>query len=230
MGLADYANAYPHMLSGGQQQRVALARALAPRPGVILMDEPFSGLDSRLRNEIRNETLAILREVGATGIIVTHDPEEAMRLSDRIAIMSKGRLIQAGPVDELYNNPGDIYVAETFSELNIIPCRVISGWAVGPLGRFRAPAGMEGEVRLCLRPHQILLGDQADGVPARILEAYSIGHEVLIELGVSGLEKPLVMRTNRANIHLKGHELYLRIEPENALVFPCLENGANSAE
>lgn len=221
MGLAEYADYYPHMLSGGQQQRVALARAIAPRPGLLLMDEPFSGLDSRLRNEIRNETQAIIHEVGATAIFVTHDPEEAMRLSDRIAVMSQGRLIQAGPVEELYHHPRNIYVAEMFSELNIVPCRVISGWAVGPLGRFRAPEGLEGEVALCLRPHQISLKNGSDGsVAARILEVCSIGHETLIELGVGGLEKALIIRTESVNVQPKGSEVHLKVEPEDALFFP----------
>ena len=86
-----YADAYPHMLSGGEQQRVALARAVAPRPGVILMDEPFSNLDRRMRDAVREETVALLREMGATTIIVTHDPEEAMRIADRVVLMRGGR-------------------------------------------------------------------------------------------------------------------------------------------
>ncbi len=220
MGLADYARAYPHLLSGGQQQRVALARAIAPRPGVLLMDEPFSGLDARLRHEIRNETLAILNEVGATAIFVTHDPEEAMRLSDRIAVMSRGSLVQAGTVDELYHKPHNIYVAETFSELNIIPCRIISGWAVGPMGRFRAQEGLEGEVMLCLRPHQITIKDEADGVAARVLQNFTVGHETLMELGVSGLEKPLIIRTDAAHARPGGSEVNLSVNTENALFFP----------
>jgi iron(III) transport system ATP-binding protein len=220
MGLAEYASAYPHMLSGGQQQRVALARAIAPRPGVLLMDEPFSGLDGRLRDEIRNETLAIIHEVGATAIFVTHDPEEAMRLSDRIAIMSHGRLVQAGTVEELYHTPRNIYVAETFSELNIIPCRVISGWAVGPLGRFRAPESLEGEILLCLRPHHITIENEEDGIAAHILQSCSVGRETLIELGVSGLEKPLIVRADAAAVKPRGSEVHLGINAENALFFP----------
>jgi iron(III) transport system ATP-binding protein len=170
MGLADYADSYPYMLSGGQQQRVALARAIVPRPGVMLMDEPFSGLDSRLRHTIRNETIAILREVGATAIIVTHDAEEAMRIADRVAVMRAGRLVQAGSVEDLYHRPAEIYVAETFSEMNLVPCRVISGWAVGPLGRFRAPASLEGEVTVCGRPRAIEFCAANSGTPARVLE------------------------------------------------------------
>ncbi len=94
VGLADYANLYPHMLSGGEQQRVALARAVAPRPSVLLMDEPFSGLDRRLRDQVREDVLHVLRESRVTCVIVTHDAEEAMRMADRIALMRAGRLVQ----------------------------------------------------------------------------------------------------------------------------------------
>ncbi|WP_088345476.1 MULTISPECIES: ABC transporter ATP-binding protein [Rhodomicrobium] len=220
MGLADYADSYPHMLSGGQQQRVALARAIVPRPGVMLMDEPFSGLDSRLRHAVRNETLAILREVGATAIIVTHDAEEAMRIADRVAVMRAGRLVQAGSVEELYQRPADIYVAETFSEMNLVPCRVISGWAVGPLGRFRAPAGFEGEVTLCVRPRAIELCAANSGTPARVLEARPLGSEAHVELCVQGLETSLVVRLQGAAIPAQGAELCIRADAEQVLMFP----------
>ncbi len=220
MGLADYAESYPHMLSGGQQQRVALARALVPRPGVLLMDEPFSGLDSRLRHTIRNETLAILREVRATAIVVTHDAEEAMRMADRIAVMRAGRLVQAGTVEELYNRPANAYVAETFSEMNVLPYRVISGWAVGPLGRFRAPAGIEGEVTLCVRPREIELCEAVDGTPAHVLETRLLGPDVLIELGLKGFESTLSVRADTMPMPEKGTEMFLRVKPGAVLIFP----------
>ena len=121
VGLAHYANEYPHILSGGEQQRVALARAIAPRPGVLLMDEPFSGLDPRLREKIREETLAILNETRATSIVVTHDAEEAMRMGDRVALMREGRIAQIGTALDLYRNPKDILTARAFSDLNEVP-------------------------------------------------------------------------------------------------------------
>src|SRR3546814_18400103 len=100
--MEPYADAYPHMLSGGQQQRVALARALAPGPGVVLLDEPFSGLDARLRGQVRDETLHVLKQNGAATMIVTHDPEEALFLADRIALMRDGRIVQVGRPVDLY--------------------------------------------------------------------------------------------------------------------------------
>jgi iron(III) transport system ATP-binding protein len=220
MGLAGYADRYPHMLSGGQQQRVALARALVPRPGVLLMDEPFSGLDSHMRHAIRTETLAILREVRATAVIVTHDAEEAMRLADRIVVMRAGRLIQAGSATELYVKPADIYVAQSFSEMNVVPCRVISGWAVGPLGRFKAPDGLEGEVSLCLRPREIELCEAMDGTPARVLDARLLGEDALIDVAVKSLDRPLTVRIPRGLLPEKGAEVHMRVKSASVLIFP----------
>ena len=121
VGLERYAADYPHILSGGEQQRVALARAIVPRPAVMLMDEPFSGLDVQLRERLQEETLALLRETRATCLIVTHAPSEAIRMGDRIAVMRAGRLVQAGKAEALYRNPADLFVARLFSEINEIP-------------------------------------------------------------------------------------------------------------
>jgi len=208
------------MLSGGQQQRVALARAIAPRPAVLLMDEPFSGLDSRLRNIIREETLATLRAARATAILVTHDAEEAMRLGDRIAVMRGGRLVQAGTPEELYQRPTDVYVAETFSEVHVIPCRVISGWAVGPLGRFRAPAGVEGEAVLCVRSREIEIGPAGSGTPARVTHVRFLGSDALAELAVQGLDSSLSVRLRAAQVPEKGADVGFRVDPDRIMIFP----------
>ena len=105
VGMADHARKYPHELSGGEQQRVALARALVPHPRVMLMDEPFSGLDNRLRDDVRDTALAVLKDEGAGVLLVTHDPEEALRMADRIALMRAGRIVQIGAPYHIYNNP-----------------------------------------------------------------------------------------------------------------------------
>ena len=134
VGLHDRGSDFPHKLSGGEQQRVALARALAPRPGVLLMDEPFSGLDARLRDTMREETMAVLRETKATSIVVTHDPEEALRMGDQIALLHKGRLEQAGTGRDLYWRPKSLFAASFFSELNYFEGKVASGRVDTPLG------------------------------------------------------------------------------------------------
>ena len=158
VGLADYASDYPHALSGGEQQRVALARALVPRPGILLMDEPFSGLDKRLRDSVRDQTLAVIRETRATCIIVTHDPEEAMRMGDKIALMRQGRLVQHGTASELYNAPVDLFAARFFSELNQIEGTVTSAGVETALGLMKVTDGEQGErVDVCVRPQGICL-------------------------------------------------------------------------
>jgi iron(III) transport system ATP-binding protein len=230
MGLEGYAGHYPHMLSGGQQQRVALARAIAPRPAVLLMDEPFSGLDWQLRNSIREETLSILRAARATAILVTHDAEEAMRLGDRIAVMRAGQLIQVGTGEALYQRPADVYVAETFSEVLVVPCRVISGWAIGPLGRFRAPPGVAGEAALCVRPCEIEIGPAGSGIPARVTALRYLGPDALVELAIQGFDHPLSARMRATQAPENGAEIGIRIDPERALVFPGSAAGGKAGQ
>jgi iron(III) transport system ATP-binding protein len=118
VGMGGQAEAFPHTLSGGQQQRVALARALAPEPHIMLLDEPFSGLDVRLRNQIRDDALHVLKSSGAATLMVTHDPEEAMFMADRIAVMRDGRILQVGPPADLYYAPADAFVAGFFGDIN----------------------------------------------------------------------------------------------------------------
>ena len=139
VGLARHADKYPHQLSGGEQQRVALARALAPRPPILLMDEPFSSLDNRLRDGIRDQTLDILKEEGTAVLLVTHEPEEAMRMADRIVLMRDGRIVQQGAPYAIYNGPVDREAAMFFSDVN-----VVHGGGPGRRGRhavrpFREP-------------------------------------------------------------------------------------------
>ena len=152
VGLSGLWDAYPSVLSGGQQQRVALARAIVPRPAVMLMDEPFSGLDVQLRDAMQEETLALLRETRATSIIVTHHPEEAMRMGDRIVVLRAGRIVQMGTAEELYRDPADLFVARLFSEINEVPGKVRNGRIETPLGAFAAPGLSEGaNAVVCLR-------------------------------------------------------------------------------
>ena len=170
VGLTHYADKYPHVLSGGEQQRVALARALAPRPAVILMDEPFSGLDSRLKDSVRADTLAILREARATAIVVTHDAEEAMRMSDRIALLRGGKLVQIGSSDDLYRRPVDIFATSFFSEVNLFDGVVADGVVETPLGRFSARGIADGKaVDVAIRLQGVRIEDNGAGVPARII-------------------------------------------------------------
>ena len=168
----------PHQLSGGEQQRVALARALAPRPPILLMDEPFSGLDNRLRDGIRDETLDILKEEGTAVLLVTHEPEEAMRMADRIALMREGRIVQEGAPYKIYNNPVDKAAAMFFSDVNVIHGVVENFQTETPFGQFLTPGLADrADVEIIIRPQHLKmdfdrngsgpLPTPPDGVPAR---------------------------------------------------------------
>jgi iron(III) transport system ATP-binding protein len=229
VGLAHYASEYPHILSGGEQQRVALARAIAPRPSVVLMDEPFSGLDPRLREKMREETLAILHETHATSIVVTHDAEEAMRMGDRVALMRQGGVVQTGKALDLYRAPKDILAARTFSDLNELPARVEQGNAATPLGRFFANGLPDGaDAIVCVRQSGVRLLIAGQGVPARVLDARFLGDVALVELAVQGLDAPILARVRESDVPPKGAEIGVSIDAGAVLVFEA-ENGVRPA-
>ncbi len=139
VNLVGYGTKHPHQLSGGEQQRVALARALAPRPRVMLMDEPFSGLDNRLRDGIRDTTLEILKEEGAAVLLVTHEPDEALRMADEILLMRAGRIVQRGSPYNIYNAPADRAAAAFFSDINVIRGTSRGALTRTPFGEFPYP-------------------------------------------------------------------------------------------
>ncbi|SHG05216.1 iron(III) transport system ATP-binding protein [Kaistia soli DSM 19436] len=218
VGLEGFASAYPHELSGGEQQRVALARAIAPRPSVLLMDEPFSGLDKRLRDHVRDETLAIIRETRATCIIVTHDPEEAMRMSDRIALMRSGRLLQIGTARDLYERPIDLYAARFFSEMNEFNGVVSHGGVETPAGIVDAGTRSEGSaVTVGIRPQGVRLG--GEGVPGRVVGHRFLGEVDLYDVAVDGSDVPVKVRTRGPLPYGVGDTVSIALEARDVLVF-----------
>jgi len=216
VGLRHHADDYPHELSGGEQQRVALARAIAPRPGVLLMDEPFSGLDRRLRDSVREETLSVLRETGATSLLVTHDPEEAMRMADRIALMSDGKLVQIGTPEELYLRPANLFAARFFSEINEIQGSAKAGRVETPFGVLAAKDLPDGPVTAAIRPSAFLLGDR--GQPGHVLSARFLGDTDLLEIAVDGQDDPLRVRAP-AGLWREGSDVTISFDARQALVF-----------
>ncbi|MER2536946.1 MAG: ABC transporter ATP-binding protein [Rhizobiaceae bacterium] len=224
VGLEHLAQAYPHVLSGGEQQRVALARALAPRPAVLLMDEPFSGLDSRLKDSVRAETLAILRESRATAIVVTHDAEEAMRMGDRIALLKGGRLVQMGTAQELYLRPANLFAAGFFSEINVFPARASGGAADTPVGRIAAPGVADGaKVAVAVRLSGFDVSEGSgpvDGaVRGRILSRRYLGVVELVEIAVEGAETPVRARIRCGALSQRAGDIWLSMLPSDVLVF-----------
>ena len=170
--LESRAQAFPHELSGGEQQRVALARALAPGPDVMLLDEPFSGLDRRLRADLRETSAAALRASEAATLLVTHDAEEALALADRIALMSEGRVIQAGAPDQLYLKPSSLAAARLLGDVEAFEARIQNGAAGTPLGPVKADGFDDGAaVSVLLRPEGVAVGKAADaGALADVVE------------------------------------------------------------
>jgi len=187
---------YPHELSGGQQQRAALARALVMEPRLLLLDEPLSNLDARLREELREELKRIQREVGITMIYVTHDQAEAMAIADRIALMERGRLIQIGPPRELYEHPKTEFVARFIGMTNLLPCRVVEAegrkaillpnGAAAEVGDLDGLS--EGTMVLSVRPEDIVLSRDGGGVEGRIEEVVYLGNVVYYRLSGGGLD------------------------------------------
>jgi iron(III) transport system ATP-binding protein len=219
VGLVELAGDYPHLLSGGEQQRVALARAIAPRPAVLLMDEPFSNLDRRMRDEVRDETVAVLREARATTIIVTHDPEEAMRVADRIALMRAGRLVQVGPPEELYRHPADLAAARFFSEMNELPGTVRKARIETPAGWFDAPGLADGPAIACVRPQAVRLRPAGHCIPGRIVRRLFLGEVDLVEVMIAGVDRPIKARPREHRAYRPGDEVGVDVESAEVLVF-----------
>ena len=231
VGLAKYASDYPHMLSGGEQQRVALARALAPQPGILLMDEPFSNLDQRMRERIREETMGLLHEKDATALVVTHDPVEAMMIADRIVLMRGGRIVQTGTPEELYERPVSLFAARFFCDLNEIEGQARDGRVETPLGSFAAPADApNGRCVVCVRTTSlhIVPPEEADVVGVVIRRRF-LGDSDLITARVDGLIAPLILKALPGVASTLSETIGVRVTHGQALVFALGGDSLNSA-
>ena len=234
VGLAHYLDTYPHQLSGGEQQRVALARALAPKPRVMLMDEPFSGLDNRLRDGIRDQTLDLLKEEGTSVLLVTHEPEEAMRMADEIALMRAGRIVQRGAPYNIYNAPTDRESVAFFSDINILRGEVRGALVATPFGQFLAPGHADDSpVEIVFRPQHVAIDfDRAgrgpnpsatQGTPARgiVARARFMGSESLVEFRMD--HDGEMLRATIPNVFLPkpGTAMWLSVRRDRCFIFPA---------
>jgi iron(III) transport system ATP-binding protein len=220
VGLADRCNDYPSQLSGGQQQRLALARSVAPKPGLLLLDEPFSSLDARLRETVRAETLAVLRETRATCVIVTHDPEEAMLFGDKIALLDDGQIVQLGTADDIYDAPKNIDVARFFSPLSEFTTIVGNGYADTPFGKIPVPNAVDGaKVVIALRPIGALKLVEEGGTIGRVVNKHSALGVDTVEIAVAGLEKPIRTRQPASAKIMTGQDVNIALNPNHVLVF-----------
>jgi iron(III) transport system ATP-binding protein len=196
VGLGELANQYPSTLSGGEQQRVALARAIVPRPQVVLMDEPFSGLDQRLKETIRDETLALLKETRATTLLVTHDPDEALAFSDRIFLMGKGQILQAGTPDDMLNHPNSATVAQFFRNYARFSGQVENGSVKTILGCISAVNLENGApVEVLVAPAGIDITPPGIGAAATISENRSLGSIRRLVVRIEGQNAPILVHS-----------------------------------
>ncbi len=234
-GLAGLSDSYPHTLSGGQQQRVALLRAMAPEPRILLLDEPFSGLDVTRRAQIREETLGVLKEAGVATLMVTHDPEEAMYMADRILIMDEGRIIQSGTPLDTYFHPVNAHVAALFGPVNRIGGVVRKGMVSTPLGDFDAPGMTDGaEAVILIRPEGLHItpsGEFGSEVPAgaRVVTVNSsrlLGRSSHLRLTCCADgqgNSPLILhaRVSGAFLPEAGSSVAMKVDGNQVFVFPA---------
>ncbi len=224
LDIERYRDAYPHVLSGGEQQRVALARALVAEPTVMLMDEPFANLDVRLRDRVRDDTLRLLREEGSATLLVTHDPEEAMLMADRIAVMRQGRIIQVGTPEALFDRPACRFVAEFFGELN-----VVEGQVVAP-GKIRSSLGevavdeargfqVGDRVDVLVRPDSLRLSPNGAGIAATVTSTRAVGAFSLAEFKLTASGESLKGRFAGKGPVKCGESVGLESDPAQTFVF-----------
>jgi ABC-type Fe3+/spermidine/putrescine transport system ATPase subunit len=214
-----------HELSGGQQQRIALARSLVIEPKLLLLDEPLSNLDARLRADMRDEIRRIQRKLEITTVYVTHDQEEAMSLADRIVVMNEGAIEQIGPAREIYEQPASAFVADFIGRVNLLPGR-IEGGEVVMLGQRYSVEGdwAEGEAVVCaVRPERVRVRASSRAIPARLKEAIYVGatvHYRATVAGEEGVRQALAMEVPSPEATYRpGEKVEVDIRPEDIQVF-----------
>lgn len=229
IGLREQARKYPAQLSGGQQQRVALARALAPAPGLLLLDEPLSALDARVRSHLRREIRRLQQQLGVTTILVTHDQEEALTMADRVVVMNHGVIEQVGTPQDIYRRPASPFVAEFIGAMNFVESEQVD------FGKLRVgnqlldlPTSFEpgdsARLQLAFRPEEVqLLPSDAQGIPAFVEQLDFLGTFMRTRIRVDGLATALTVdvdpRTARLlELHL-GQSLCVRLPTEHLSCF-----------
>ena len=221
LDLAEMSNRHPHQLSGGQKQRVALARALVNEPDVLLLDEPMSALDARLRAQVQEDLRRLQRKLGRTFILVTHDQAEALVCSDRLAVMRRGRVVQIGTPEQVYDNPRDSFVAKFLGAANLISAQRVPGGVKTELGFLaleKTPPWDEGT--LAIRPEWIRIGDtepERNGIRARVSDVVYRGTNFDLWLEPGHLR----VRTSSYKRIEPGREVWLELAPNELVI---LEN------
>lgn len=216
VSMSHHIHSYPHTLSGGEQQRVALARALAPKPHVLLMDEPFSNLDHRLRDQIRQSTIEILKQTSTTTIIVTHDPEEALQIADQIILMHQGKIIQSGTPKQLYFQPKTLFAARYFSDLNEIKTQIQDQQLHTIFGNIDIPKHLtsNNEIRCYFRPFQLRVNriKTENSLAAKIISSNFLGYSQLLKLKIEAEDKVLSAYVEYSQHYDQADTVYLSLD------------------
>lgn len=228
LGLSEKTRDYPHVLSGGQQQRVALARALAPDPSILLLDEPFSGLDTVLRRHVHEELRDVLRETGVAAVVVTHDPEEAMILGDRIALMREGRIEQEGTPEELYLRPRTPFAMRFLGESNAL-------YAIGDGTTARTPFGtvpsngLSGHLAALMRPEAVRVTRERpadlEAVEAMVMSRVFVGRATRLHVKLEKGGQTLTAHIARLSDMEPGAHVWLSVASEDILLFAQDQDG-----
>ena len=230
VGLLRRKEHFPDELSGGEQQRVALARALAPSPRLVLLDEPFAGLDASLRQRVREEVRTILERAGMTAILVTHDQEEALSVADRVAVMQAGRILQMGDPETIYRRPSSVEVARFVGESHLLPCHVREGQVQSPMGPARCQAP-DGPGLLLLRPEDLAMMPEChgQGMHGEIVRRQFFGHDLLDEVRLDNGEivRIRLLSTTCFPLHSR---VFVRLRHPEVQVFPLKERGSVTHE
>jgi iron(III) transport system ATP-binding protein len=220
VGMLQFRDTYPAMLSGGEQQRVALARTIVPRPQVVLMDEPFSGLDQRLRQSVRAETVAVLREMRATALLVTHDPEEALEIADHIILMRAGRIVQAGDPYAVHDHPANLDAARFFLAADEIVATVQNGQLKTALGTIQTPKLRDGtSVTIVLRPGAIVQSDASTAVEGHVVTVQRQGRTLVCKIITESANTLFSVHIEKLDTVKVGDVLSFALSPDQILAF-----------
>jgi iron(III) transport system ATP-binding protein len=224
-GLKGYENRYPHQLSGGQRQRVALARALAPNPGVLLMDEPFSNIDSVKKNVIREEVREILKAAGTTALFVTHDTKDVMAIADRVVVMKEGLKMQEGTPSEIYNHPSNEYIAHFFGKTNTFRGKIIDKNKIdSEIGILASASTLSNrkEVKLSIRPNSfsVHIAPQPGAIPVQITKRIFMGEytELICKTQLQGKTQTDILVHIPPHISLTTDQVYLTVNEQNVWI------------
>ncbi|AHX11398.1 ABC transporter family protein [Neorickettsia helminthoeca str. Oregon] len=217
VGMSQYSNSMPFQISGGQQQLVTLARAFAQFPGILLLDEPFSSLDATLRMNIREKVISLIKEKGLTTVIVTHDPYEALEVSDKLVVIRDGKIIMTGLPDEVYDKPKDHKTAELFGIINPVEGRIVEGEFLCDFGKYQMNSRVPDAIakNAYVRPEGIKVCSSAEGVEAVVCEVRKFSRMIRVELG----GKRYWIKSFLDILPRKYDRIFLRLEVENLIFF-----------